>query len=296
MCPNKGFPILSRKPGGSPAAGFLFLLFWVSVFLSGPVHAAELDQSYALENSQQAIGRTIGNHVFTNSNGETVQLTGLRDKPLVVSMIFTACSNTCPIITQTLKDAVAVARKAVGADEFRVITIGFDVVNDTPERMRGFARRQGIPLGDGWQVLSGNQAAVEALAEDIGFLSTPSIRGFDHLNQTTVIGTDGRVFRQIYGQTFESVYLVEPLKSLVFGTDAPFSSLDDLVNKVRLFCTIYDPNTDRYQFDYSMFYRFGVGLTVVIALLVVVVRGWRAANRRERQRNKKGRDAALGLR
>lgn len=282
MCPDKKNPILSPRPGGSPAAGFLFFLFCFLIFIPGFASAVELDQSYVLENSQQAIGRTLGNHVFLNASGETVSLHDLRDKPLVISMIFTACSHTCPIITQTLKDVVGKARKAVGADGFRVVTIGFDVVNDTPERMREFARRQGIPLGENWQVLSGSHASVDALARDIGFLSVPSIRGFDHLNQTTVVDTDGRVFRQIYGQTFESLYLVEPLKSLVLGTDAPFSSLDDLVNKVRLFCTIYDPNVDRYQFNYSMFYKLGIGFTVILTLFVIVVRGWRAANRRER--------------
>ena len=282
MCPDNGLPILSLKPGGFHAAGFFLLFLFMSYFSTVPAQAAELDQTYALDRSQQAIGRLVGDHQFVNAHGEAVSLADLRGKPLVVSMIFTACSHTCPVITQTLKDVVADARKAVGTDSFRVITIGFDVANDTPERMRFFARQQGISLGDGWQVLSGSQQAVDALADDIGFLSVPSIRGFDHLNQTTVIDADGRVFRQIYGQTFESLYLVEPLKSLVFDTDMPFSSMDDLINKVRLFCTIYDPNADRYQFNYSMFYKIGVGFTIVLTLFVIVVRGWRAATRRER--------------
>jgi len=148
------------------------------------------------------------------------------------------------------------------------------VANDTPSRMRAFARRQGIPLGDDWQVLSGTQGAVEGLARDIGFEFYPSMKGFDHLNQTTIVDKSGRIFRQVYGQSFESVYLVEPLKTLVLGTDSPFSSFQDLANKIRLFCTIYDPAADRYQFDYSMFFRIGVGFTVVMTLLIIVVRGW----------------------
>ena len=237
------------------------------------------DAARIMATSQGAIGRKIGDHAFTSSTGSTVRISDLAaDKPLVISMVFSACSHTCPVITQTLIDAVAVARGAVGRDGFRVVTIGFDVANDTATRMRAFARRQGIPLGGDWQVLSGTQTAVEGLARDIGFEFFPSAKGFDHLNQTTVVDRDGRVFRQIYGQNFESLYLVEPLKALVLGTDAPFSSLDELINKVRLFCTIYDPNADRYQFNYAMFFRIGTGFTVIVFLLVIVIRGWRQNN------------------
>ena len=265
-------------PGGLAVAGFLFLFFFSLSAVAAPTtHLAPAapDATRIMATSQNAIGKNIGDHLFTSSTGDKVRISDLVDRPLVISMVFSACSHTCPVITQTLIDAVAVGRRALGADRFRVVTIGFDVANDTPERMRAFARRQGIPLGDNWQVLSGTQAAVEGLARDIGFEFFPSMKGFDHLNQTTIVDSNGRVFRQIYGQNFESVYLVEPLKSLVFGTEAPFSSFQDLVNKVRLFCTIYDPNADRYQFNYGMFIRIGIGFTIILSLFVIVVRGWR---------------------
>ena len=275
MYPLLRFRSELNLPGGLSVAGFLFLFFFSFGVSAAPAAPTPPDATRIMETSQNAIGKKIGDHVFTSSTGHAVRISDLADRPLVISMVYSGCSHTCPIITQTVIDAVAVGRGALGANGFRVVTIGFDVANDTAERMRDFARRQGIPLGDNWQVLSGSQAAVEGLARDVGFEFFPSMKGFDHLNQTTVVDSDGRVFRQIYGQTFESVYLVEPLKALIFGTDAPFSSFEDLVNKVRLFCTIYDPNADRYQFNYGMFIRIGIGFTIIMVLFVIVFRGWR---------------------
>ena len=59
------------------------------------------------------------------------------------------------------------------------------------------------------------------------------------------------MYRQIYGGVFEAPALVEPLKDLVYGRRSDWASLEGLINRVRLFCTLYDPRTGGYRFDYS---------------------------------------------
>jgi len=61
---------------------------------------------------------------------------------------------------------------------------------------------------------------------------------------------------------------------MVFGTPAPLASISDLIKKVRLFCTIYDPAADRYRFDYSIFIQLIVGTLIVGGMGVFVVREW----------------------
>jgi len=90
----------------------------------------------------------------------------------------------------------------------------------------------------------------------------------------TVLDGKGVVYRQVYGQTFDLPLLVEPLKELVFGTPTPFASVGDLIKKVRLFCTIYDPAQDRYRFDYSIFIQLFVGTLIVGGMFIFVVREW----------------------
>jgi protein SCO1 len=239
---------------------------------------AVLDEAEALRIGQAAIGRQLADHGFVDSAQQPVRLADFRGKPLVVSLVYTSCSSVCPTIVQTLDSAVAVAQKALGADSFAVVTIGFDVRHDTPARMRAFARAQGIDR-PGWRFLSGDAHTVDALVEEVGFTVYPSPQGFDHLALTTVVDHDGVVYRQIYGGGFEAPALVEPLKDLVFGRRSDWTSIEGLVNRVRLFCTLYDPRTGGYRFDYSPFVGMAIGLIALGGVAGFAIREWRRAGR-----------------
>src|SRR5215217_7505852 len=105
-----------------------------------------------------------GNHPFIESKGATVTLDELRGKPLVVSLIYTSCTHVCPMITQRLRQAVEEAQRMMGPDRFTVITVGFDVRNDTPMRMAAYARAQGVDLPN-WRFFTGTDVTIPALAK-----------------------------------------------------------------------------------------------------------------------------------
>ncbi len=232
------------------------------------------DQQAALQYSQAAVGRVVGDHTLLDRQGRAVALAELGGRPLVVSLVYTSCAHTCPIVTQTLGRAVEVARDALGARSFTVATIGFDTPVDTPERMAIFAREQGVELDD-WLFLSTDAETMSDLAHDLGFVYFRSAKGFDHINQTTVLDGSGRIVKQIYGQSFEPPALVEPLKELALGRPLAAGGLSDLIERVRLFCTLYDPKQDRYRFDYSIFVAFAAGVASLGAVAVFLVRAWR---------------------
>ena len=231
------------------------------------------DPKAAIAYSQAAIGRELGDHSFLDTRRRPVRLAAYRGKPLVVNLVFTACSDSCPIVVQTLQDAVAVARDSLGADSFSVVTVGFDTRGDTPERMRAFAHGQGVDVAS-WAFLSSDAETMERLVENLGFIYFPSPRGFDHLAQTTVIDAEGRIYRQVYGATFNAPALVEPLMELVFGQRAEAGAVTNLVNRIRLFCTYYDPNSQRYRFDYSIFIAFAIGAASLLGMAVLLLRAW----------------------
>jgi protein SCO1 len=273
------FNIVSRF-GVGVAKALLPFAVMVPIMLSVAARAGEQDaavdpgdEASALRTSQAAIGRQVGDHGFTNSLNRRVTLAYYRGKPLVVSLIYTGCADICPVVSETLADAVEVAREAIGEDSFRVVTVGFDTRHDTPTRMRAFARSHGLDMAN-WEFLSTDGDTVDRLAEDIGFVFFPSPKGFDHMSQTTVIDPEGRVYRQIYGASFETPHLVEPLKQLVFGRRIDMQSWDGIVNRVRLFCTIYDPATGRYRFDYSIFISMVMGGLTLGAIAFVLLRAW----------------------
>ena len=88
---------------------------------------AKLEVQAAYERSQAAIGRSVGDWVLTDHRGRALSLAELRGRPLVISLVFTSCATVCPITTEHLRDAVAEARRTLGADSFAVLTFGFEV-------------------------------------------------------------------------------------------------------------------------------------------------------------------------
>jgi protein SCO1/2 len=227
------------------------------------------DPDRALQLSQQAIGRTIGDYDLLDEFSNSVNLrSDYAGKPLVISMIFTSCHHVCPATTKHLATALESAREALGSDSFNVVTIGFDVANDTPQAMAAFARRQGV--GDkNWRFLSASSETIQDISNDLGFIFFPTPRGFDHINQSSVIDRNGVIYSQVYGVTFELPWLVEPLKEIVF--DRPSSAghmFAGLIDKVKLFCTVFDPATGRYRFDNSLFVQIAVGASMILAILI----------------------------
>lgn len=237
---------------------------------------SEFDASAALQYSQGVIGQPVGDYAFVNRRGEPVRLSEFRGRPLVVSLIYTSCYHTCPTLTRQLARVVDVAREALGEDSFTVVTIGFDAPTDSPERMRVFARERGVDQPN-WFFLSTDPPTIEALARDLGFIYFRSPRGFDHLTQTTVLDAQGRVYRQVYGEMLDPPVLVEPLKELVFGTGTDTHTVSGWIQGVRLFCTIYDPSTGRYRFDYSIFMALLAGALSLGGIAVFLVRAWRVS-------------------
>jgi protein SCO1/2 len=195
---------------------------------------------------------------------------------MVLSLIYTSCHHVCPMITRNVKETVEIAREALGDDAFSVVTIGFDWQVDTPERMRTYASGHGIDV-EGWHFLSGDAATIEAITGNAGFQYYPSAKGFDHLSQTTVVDSAGIIYRQIYGQDFEPPALVEPLKEIVFDTPPSAGLVEHWVDNFKLFCTVYDPNSGRYRFDYSIIMTILVGTLCLGAIATFVVREWRHA-------------------
>ncbi|HEX6530397.1 MAG TPA: SCO family protein, partial [Burkholderiales bacterium] len=57
--------------------------------------AFAFDEKAALQESQAAIGRQVGDYRFIDSNNREVKLADLRGKPLVVNFIYTGCSQVC---------------------------------------------------------------------------------------------------------------------------------------------------------------------------------------------------------
>ena len=244
---------------------------------AGSESAARIDPRRAMERSEQVIGRAIGNYALTDATGARLALADYRGTPLVISLVYTACSSVCPPATQHLIEAVNEANRVLGPDRFAVLTVGFDARNDTPARLAQFAGTQGIKSAN-WRLASADAATIDALLRDLGFSYATVAGGFDHVTQTTIVDRDGSIYRHVYGDDFPLPMFMEPLKDAVYGTTTALT-FSGILDRIRFICTIYDPGAGRYRIDYGL--TFG---SVIAALSLVVfggllLREWRRAQR-----------------
>jgi protein SCO1/2 len=263
------------------AAALVFGVVLGTVQARAGTEGATLEANAALERSQRALGTPVGDYAFRATDGSAVRLSQFRGRPLLVSFVYTGCSQVCPTTTRFLARAVAEADRALGPGRYAVATIGFNHPYDTPEAMRGFARAQSIDRRD-WHFLSPEAGVVEGITRDLGFSYAASAGGFDHLTQVTLLDADGRVAAQVYGESFEVSMLVGPLKALLANAPLPKVTVADVLERVRLLCTVYDPRTGRYRLDYGVVIEILAGLSILVTTLVYLLREWQRHRRRLR--------------
>ena len=242
-----------------------------SVATAAAVDPVALDQDAAIRLSQGVVGKPVGDYEMTDRAGQRVRLAQYRGKPLLVNFIYTGCSHVCPTSVQFLSQAVNQAQRALGADSFATLTIGFNAPHDSPLAMADFARRQGIRAPN-WEFAGAHAETVAQLTRDFGFSYAATTGGFDHIAQVTVVDAAGRVYRQVYGDRFELPLLVEPLRELVTGTPLPELSVSQVLDKIRVLCTVYDPASGKYRLNYALFIEIFAGFTVIGGTLLFLLR------------------------
>lgn len=254
-----------------------------------------LDQTAALRASQAVIGSKVGDFTLLDREGRPVRLSNFRGKPLLVSFIYTGCFQVCPLTTRSLQSAVEAGREVFGTNQYNVISIGFNQPADTPQALKSFARQHRIDQPN-WEFLSPHASSVEALARAFGFSYVATPAGFDHVLQVTLLDAEGRVYRQIYGEELNADSLGEPLKQLM--RNAPVAQqlkLDDLIDRVRILCTVYDPKTGKYRVKYDLLIEVAGGVTFALAMAWFFAAEWwsrRQARRKSRRPAGTGSEAA----
>jgi protein SCO1/2 len=232
------------------------------------------DPKVSLAISQSVVGSRLGEYHFYDARGRSVKMSDYIGKPLVISLVYTSCYQVCSMTTRNLARAVKKARDALGKDGFHVLTIGFDTPVDTADAMAHFARQQGVDE-NGWDFLSTDAQTMSRLIKDTGFSYFATPKGFDHMIQATVVDSEGVVRVQVYGEMINTPQMVEPLMQLVFGKAPKDTPVDGLIKRVRLFCTVYDPASDSYRFDYSLFIGMFIGGSIILITAFFLVRDLR---------------------
>ena len=74
--------------------------------------------------------------------------------------------------------------------------------------------------------------------------------------------------------TVQTAVLIEPLKELTLGTVTRSVSPADLWNRIAFLCTVYNPLTASYRFDYGIFFGIFFGALSLVLTGIVILRLW----------------------
>jgi len=106
-----------------------------------------------------------GDFILIDQNGDNFSLSSLKGDLVVVSFIFTRCTDTCPLISSKLRQAEADLGDKM-EDDVKFVSVTLDPEYDTQERMEEYA---GIHMVD-WPHLSGSREDLETVWSNFGIL------------------------------------------------------------------------------------------------------------------------------
>jgi len=105
----------------------------------------------------------------------------LRGKIVLVSFIYTNCTDICPILMHTLTDVQNSLGDRFGKDVF-FVSISVDPEDDTPEELRKYAERYGAKPG--WTFLTGPKKEIDAVIRRFGEFQ----EDFEEHSMTIILG------------------------------------------------------------------------------------------------------------
>lgn len=90
----------------------------------------------------------------------------LKGHVVVISSFFTECAAVCPVIQGTMAKLQDALGERLGRDAF-LVSLSVDPKNDTPERLKDYARR--MQARPGWIFLTGEPEALGAVLYKLGY-------------------------------------------------------------------------------------------------------------------------------
>ena len=142
-------------------------------------------------------GETVPDFAMTTQEGETLKLSDLRGKVVVLTFIYTRCPlpDFCPLMDRKFAElADRIGAVAGRAEHVRLLSVSFDPEHDTPEVLRKHAENLGArpPL---WRFAVASHEELGKVAAPLGLTYGPAAEEIIHNLSTAVIDPQGRLVR-----------------------------------------------------------------------------------------------------
>ena len=126
---------------------------------------------------------------LTTQDGKVVHFYDdlLKDKAVVVNLIYTQCSASCPLETAKLSQVQKILGDRVGKDIF-FYSISIDPKHDTPEVLKAYAAK--FHVKPGWLFLTGKEEDIKVISKKLGLASLTDAANRDGHQPSLMIGKD----------------------------------------------------------------------------------------------------------
>ena len=134
---------------------------------------------------------------WLTADNESIQLESLAGKNQLIALIYTGCSNSCPVIVESMKRVEKqVPMNMRGKIGFVLISLTPDT--DYPKTLKNFADKK--ELNQNWKLLRGNNALVRSLSNALnGRYKVIKADDVAHSNTVTLLNSQGQIQLQASG-------------------------------------------------------------------------------------------------
>ncbi|NOX36364.1 MAG: redoxin domain-containing protein [Calditrichaeota bacterium] len=196
--------------------GFMVVLVAAVIFaVAFPVDSQASQEELPFPAEQLRTEFRAPDFTLTDHRGQTIRLSELRGKVVLVTAVYASCGHTCPLILQQAKRVFARLTEAE-KQQLKVLVISLDPENDSPEILQMLATNQQLDAPY-IHFLTGDPEPVNRALDNysISRQKDPETGVISHANLFILVDKAGRVaYRFSLGQQQEN-WLTTALKLLI---------------------------------------------------------------------------------
>ncbi|UGB38181.1 SCO family protein [Frateuria soli] len=257
-----------RARGALLRVAWLFILWMPAVWATrAPPPPPDLAQRAGFD--QRLGARVPLDARFLDADGKPTDLRALaHGKPLLLALGYYRCPNLCDVVLNGMAHSLDGLDLQPGRD-FEVVFVSIDP-SETPADARHtqamLARSHPQADVPRWHFLSGDPAAIGALARAVGFryFYDERLHQYAHAAGLVAITPGGKVAQYFFGVSWPPTSLRLAL------VDASHGGLGSMIDRLVLLCCGYDPTTGRYSL------AIGRTMQVLGVAFVLALAGWLA--------------------
>lgn len=198
-----------------------------------------------------------------DETGATVRLGDyFGQRPVIFVLAYYRCPMLCTLVMNGIGETTQKLPFELGKD-YEIVTVSIDPT-DTPElatkKKANYVKEFALAnAGRGWHFLVGDQAAIQQIADTVGFKYAydEKAKEYAHASGIMLATLDGKLSHYFYGVTY-------PARDVRLGlVEASANRIGSPVDQLMLFCYHYDPVTGKYTAALMKIVRLGCFATIL---------------------------------